>query len=256
MGRLSKILIIISLINILIPSYIGYPYILPPTQVIEIMAKKFSKIKSAKIIQITKVKGLEQKKESIFEETIYIMSPELYRSEISNQQNKRLIIHNNKSTLKIVDGEIIYDSVNRDFVYNFLLMANNPERLFGILKEVGINIEQVSLARFDEKIAYQVGETEEERPKLLIDKALFLPLLVRYGDVAIQFSDYRELPGSSWYPHRISYFSKDAFIEEYNIKSVTVNPYIDLSLFDIPLAKTQLINNKPAETSPPLSPDA
>jgi outer membrane lipoprotein-sorting protein len=244
MGKLSRILIVLSLIKITIPASIGHPYMLPSAQIIEFMAKKFSTIKTVKIIQITKIKDLEQKKEDVFGETVYIMSPGLYRSEISSQPSKRLTIQNNKRTLKIVDGEITYDSMSRDLVHNFLLLANNPERLMGTFKEVGMNIDQVSLTRFDGKAAYQIGENEEESPKILVDKILYVPLLIRYDNCIIRFSDYRKLTENSWYPYQIVYSSKDIFVEEYTIKNVTVNPTIDLSLFDIPLAKTQLINNK------------
>jgi outer membrane lipoprotein-sorting protein len=251
MGKLPKILIVLFLIKITIPVSIVCSYILPPAQIIEFMVKKFSTIKAAKITQITKIKGLDQEEKNVFSETVYIMSPGLYRSEISTQPSKRLTIHNNKRTLKIVDGEIIYDGMSRNLVYNFLPLENNPEKLMETLRENGIDVEQVSLTRLDGKIAYQIGEKGAENPKILVDKTSFLPMLMKHDNYIIRFSDYRKLTENTWHPYQITCSSKDNFVEERTIKNITVNPSIDLSLFDIFLAKTQLINNKLKESSFP-----
>jgi len=239
MAKISNFLIVLSLIIIVILPSIGQAYMLPPAQIIEIMTNKFATINTLHIIQLTKLKGLNQVMEKVFGESIYLMSPDLYRSEIAGEPGKRLIIHNGSRTLRIINGGIAYDRESQDFLYRFLLLAQRPKRLLEILKDLGINLEKVSLTRFNGRIAYLIGEKEEGNPSILVDKDLFSPLLLKYGDFLFHFSDYRQLTEETWYPYRIVFSSKGAITEEYIIKDITVNPPIDLSIFDIPLIRDQ-----------------
>jgi len=230
---------LISLITIVTLPSIGLPYILPSTQIIEFMTNKFGEIHTLKIIQHTKAKDLSEEEERVFGEIIYLKSPHLYRSEIVGQPGKRLIIHNRARTLRITNGSIIYDGESQGLLYRFLLLAQSPRRLSERLKLIGIDLEKVSLTRFEGRIAYLIGEKEEWSPRLLVDKDLFLPLLLRYDNVIVHFSDYREFREQTWYPFKIVYSFEDGIEEEYNVKDIIVNPPIDLSLFDIPRIRTQ-----------------
>ena len=257
MAKISNFLIILSLIIICILPSIGLPYILPPAQIIEFMTNKFKTIKTLKIIQITKIKDLNQEEEKVFEECIYVMSPDLYRSEVAGQPGNRLIIHNGSRTLRIINRKINSDRESQDLLYRLLLLAQNPKRLINAFKDLGINLEKVSLTRLEGKIAYLIGEKEEGSPRLLVDKDLFVPLLLQYGDSLSLFSDYREIREQTWYPYKIVYSLKGATVEEYIIKEIILNPIIDLSLFDIPLARAQFSNSeikreKPARHRPVL----
>jgi len=239
MAKISYFLIVLSLTTLPVLSSIGYPYILPPTQIIEFMANKFATIKTLKIVQLTKVKDPDQQEEKVFGEILYLRSPALYRSEIAGQPSKRLIIHKHTETLRVVDREIASEGESQDPLYRFLMLAQDPEGLLKRLKAVGINLDKASLTRFEDRIAYLIGDKEEGSPKLLVDKDLFLPLLLQYGNVLFRFSDYRELKGRIWYPYKIVYSTDGVITEEYNAKDITANPSIDLSLFDIPLIRTQ-----------------
>lgn len=239
MAKISNFRIVLSIIIIIILPSIGLPYILPPSQILQLMTKKFYNIKTLKIIQHTTIKDLNQEKEKVFGEVIYLKTPDLYRSEIAGQPGKRLIVHNSTRTLRIINRIINYDRESQDLLYRFLLLAQNPERLLERLTEVGINLDKVSLTRFEGRIAYLIGEKKEGSPRLLVDKNLFLPLLLEYGDFLFHFSDYRELTEETWYPYKIVYSSKGAIIEEHIIKDIKVNPPIDLSIFDIQLIRSQ-----------------
>ena len=239
MARISYFWIVVSLTTLPVLSSSGHPYILPPNQIIEFMTRKFAPIKTLKIVQLTKVKDLDQQEEKVFGEVIYLRSPAFYRSEVAGQPSKRLIIHKGTKTLRIVDREITSEGESQDPLYRFLLLAQDPERLLKRLKAVGMNVDKAFLTRFEDRIAYLIGDREEGAPKLLVDKDLFLPLLLRYGNVLFHFSDYRKLNGQTWYPHKIVYSSYGAITEEYDAKDVIVNPSVDLSLFDIPLIRSQ-----------------
>ena len=239
MAKASYLWIVVSLTTLPFVSSVGHPYILPPTQIIEFMTRKFATIKTLKVVQITKIKDLDQQVEKVFGEVIYLRSPGFYRSEIAGQPSKRLIIHKGTKTLRIVDREIVSEGESGDPLYRFLMLAQDPEQLLRKLKAVGINLDKASLTRFEDRIAYLIGDREEGSARLLVDKDLFLPLVLRYGSVLFHFSDYRELNGQTWYPYKIVYSSDGAITEEYDAKDIVVNPSIDLSLFDISLISSQ-----------------
>jgi outer membrane lipoprotein-sorting protein len=239
MARASKFLTYIVLIAIVITPSSGLPYVLPPAQIIEFMTGRFVNITTLHIIQHTAVKDLSQEKETVFGEIVYLKSPYFYRSDMVGQPGKRLVIHNSTRTLRITNGAIAYDGESLDLLYRFLLLAQKPKRLLEGLQLIGIDVERVSLTRFEGRIAYLIGEKGGGGPRLLVDKDLFFPLLLEYGNARYHFSDYRQIMQQTWYPHKIVYLSKGATVEEYSIKEITVNPPVDASLFDIAAVKAQ-----------------
>jgi hypothetical protein len=245
MAKISNFRVVLSLAILLISSSIGYPYILPPTQIIEFMANKFAPIKALKIIQLTKIKDLDQEEEKVFGEIIYLRSPGFYRSEVAGQPGKRLIIHKGTKTLRIIDSMITSEGESQDPLYRFLMLAQGSKPLLERLNAVGINLDKASLTRFEDRIAYLIGDKAEGAPKLLVEKERFLPLLLQYGNVLFRFSDYRELKSQTWYPYKIVYTFDGAVAEEYRVKDVIVNPSIDLSLFDIALISSQFRKRGP-----------
>jgi len=239
MAKISNFMIFMSLLVIPSLPSVGLPYILPSTQIIEFMTNKFARIKALRIIQHTKVKDLDQEQERVFGEIIYLKSPYLYRSEMVGQRGKRLIIHNKTKSLRIINRSISYDGESQDYLYRFFLLAQSPGRLLEWLKAVGINLDKVSLTRFEGKIAYLIGEKQEGSPRLLVDKDLFFPLLLKYGDVLFRFSDYGEFMEQIWYPYKIVYSFEGTTVEQYTVKDITANPSIDVSVFDIPRIRAE-----------------
>jgi len=244
MAKRSNVLILLSLLIIPILPTIVLPYILPSSQIIAIMANKFAPIKALTITQHTTIKDLHQEKETAFGEIVSLRSPYLYRSEIPSQPGKRLIIHNNSKTLRIVNKRITYDEESYDFIYRFFLLSYDPEGLLAMLNEMGINTDKVSLTRFEGTIAYLIGEKNEGSARLLVDKELFLPLLLKYGDYRFRFSNYIEFMEHAWYPFQIVYSYKGEIIEEHTIMDIQANLPIDVSLFDIPLIRDKFIQSE------------
>jgi len=242
MAKRLNFLILLSLLIIPILSTIVLPYVLPSSQIIEFMANKFTTIKTLTITQHTKIKDLHHEK--AFGEIVSLSSPYLYRSEIPGQPGKRLIIHNKAKTLRIVNERITYDEESYDLIYRFFLLSHDPAQLLEMLKEVGINTDTVSLTRFEGKIAYLIGEKNEGGARLLVDKELFLPLLLKYDDYRFDFSDYIEFMEHAWYPFQIVYSYKGEIIEEYTVMDIQANLPIDVSLFDIPLIRDKFIQSE------------
>jgi len=244
MAKRLNFLILLSLLIIPILPTIVLPYILPSSQIIAIMTNKFAPIKTLTITQHTKIKDLHQEKETAFGEIASLSSPYLYRSEIPGQPGKRLIIHNKDKTLRIIDKKITYDEESYDFIYLFFLLSHDTERLLAMLNEVGINTGEVSLTRFEGTIAYLIGEKNEGSARLLVDKELFLPLLLKYGDYRFRFSNYIEFMEHAWYPFQIIYSYKGEIIEEYTVMDIKANLPVDVSLFNIPLIRDKFIQSE------------
>jgi len=244
MAKRSNFLILLSLLIIPILPTIVLSYIPPSSQIIAIMTNKFAPIKTLTITQHTKIEDLHQEKETAFGEIVSLSSPYLYRSEIPGQPGKRLIIHNNSKTLRIVNERINYDEESYNFIYRFFLLSHDSERLLAMLNEVGINTDKVSLTRFEGTIAYLIGEKNEESARLLVDKELFLPLLLKYGNYRFRFSNYIEFMEHAWYPFQIVYSYKGEIIEEYTVMDIKANLPIDVSLFDIPLIRGKFIQSE------------
>jgi len=244
MAKKSNFLIFLFLLIMPILPSVVLPYMLPSSQIIAIMTNKFNTIKTLTITQHTKIKDIHQEKEKSFGEIVSLSYPYLYRSEIPGQPGKRLIIHNKAKTLRIIDRKITYDEESYDLIYRFFLLSYDPARLLEILKEVGINTDKVSLTRFEGKIAYLIGEKKEESARLLVDKELFFPLLLKYGDYRFGFSDYIEFMEHAWYPFQIVYLYKGEIIEEYTVMDIQANLPIDVSLFNIPLIRDKFIQSE------------
>ena len=239
MAKKSNFLITICLATVVLAPGIGRPYVLPSTQIIQFMTDRYADIKALKIIQLTTMRDRDQETDSAFGEIIEAMSPDLYRSKVAGQQSTRLIIHNGSKTLRIIDNRTTTDLASNDFLYRFLLLAQSPERIQKSLQGKGINLDKVSLTRFDDRVAYLIGDKDEGNPQLLVDKDRFLPLLLAYDTLSFHFSDYREVMEDTWYPYRIVYTSDGIIVEEYMVKDITVNPPLDVTQFSIPLIRSR-----------------
>ena len=110
-----------------------------------------------------------------------------------------------------------------------------------LLSGMGVNLHSVALTRIDGVIAYRIGDKEPERPKILVEKERFLPLLLVYKTprpyvqetITVQFKDYKKME-EGWYPFEIIYTDGKAFKEIYTIHTLKANVPIDPALFVMP----------------------
>ena len=239
MARKWSLLIALSIVVIVMSPCLGLPYVLPSSQIIEFMAHRFAALKTVRIVQVTAIKDFHSETEKAFGEIIEVMSPDLYRADVAGQPGTRLIVHSGSKTLRIINGTIVSGLERDHFLYPFLFVAQDPQRILKVLQNENINLDTVSLTRFDGKIAYLIGDKEEGSPRLLVEKDRFLPVLLVFDDFSVQFSDYREIGEETWYPYQIAYSSYGSTVEEYSVQDVTINPPFDVTQFSIPLIRAQ-----------------
>lgn len=201
-------------------------YIMPAEQLIAFMAKNFSKFGTLVIVQSTQRKDEKYEgSEESFMEKIWMKSPDLLRSQVTEQPMGRV--------------------KQPDMSYRQILMANSAQRLMQLLSRMGVNLHSVGFTRIEGIIAYRIGDKEPERPKILVEKDRFLPLLLVYRPsdesfqetITVQFRDYRKMD-EGWYPFQMTYSDGKGLQEDYTIHTLQANVPIDPALFVMPKRKS------------------
>ena len=194
-------------------------YILPAEQIIGFMAANFSEYKTQIIVQSTQIKGQEADADArVIREKVWAKSPNLFHSEVLEQGRDR-------------GGE-------PDMAFRKLLVANSPAGIMGVLRNMQVDLSKVSFSRFHEIIVYEIGDREENSPKILIDKERFLPLLLQYrsagnghgGMIRVELRDYRKVD-DGWYPFEVSYRADSGIQEVYTLETMQTNVPVDISIF-------------------------
>lgn len=212
----------------------GMGYIMPAEQIIDFMAKNFSKFKTLIFTQSTQQQDEEAEGDGrVFEEKIWMKSPSFFHSEVIDRDVER--------------------AAEPASAYRQLLIANNGQRLSRLLSKMGIDVRSVAFTRIDGQVAYRIGDKEPDSPKILIEKDRFLPLLLIYRlpgqifkeSIRVRFKDYRKMD-RGWYPFEIIYFDGQRIREVYTIQTLRLNVPIDKDFFASPRAKVQ--PGEPQET--------
>jgi len=203
----------------------GNAYIMPAEQLLDLMSARFSRFKTVLLSQSTRLIGAEgdNNPAMTFNEQVWIKSPGASGSRIEPDIEAQ--------GMSVEDIEALRLDV--DTAYRQLLVSNSPQHLSALLLKWGIDQTSVSLTRIDGDIAYCIGESPKEGPRLLIEKERFLPLLVSYrivrgqgtSIVQVRFNDYRKVE-HGWFPFRIDYFLDGTPVESYLVLKAE---------FDVPL---------------------
>jgi hypothetical protein len=199
----------------------SHAYVMPAEQIVQFMAANFSKFQTMVIHQTTQLEDSQGNEERAFEEIITMKSPNLFHS--------------------VVTGTSADATPLRDHSYRQLFLANSASRLMEVLYDMGVWLPKTGYTRIDGIIAYRIGDSLEASPRLLVEKARFLPLLIVYkspshpeGDlIKVRFLDYRKVR-EGWLPFEITWSYGQNLTEKCIINSVKVNAPVSQSLFDSP----------------------
>jgi hypothetical protein len=199
----------------------SHAYVIPAEEIVQFMTANFSKFQTMVIHQSTHLEDSEGNEPWVFEETITMKSPSLFRTKVIGPTSDATLM--------------------RDHSYRQLFLANSASRLIDVLYGMGIRLQMTGYTRIDGIIAYQIGDNHEDSPKLLVEKARFLPLLMVYkspshprGDlIKVRFLDYRKVQ-QGWLPFEITCSYSQKITEKCTVNSVKVNVPVSQSLFDSP----------------------
>lgn len=222
--RKSFVAILIVLVTgiFVTPSRDGHAYIMPAEQLLKLMAGRFARMHTVLLTQSTELltSGEDEPDTIAFEEKVWIRSPGQYGSlAVSEMEGQEMSPEDIQSLRLDIDSR-----------YRKLLVANTPNNLSAYLLEWGINQEMVSLTRLNGVIAWCIGQSPKEGPRLLVEKERFLPLLLSYETlfgqetrtVEVRFEDYRKT-ANRWFPFRIEYFLDGERVEKYEVLEANFN---------------------------------
>jgi hypothetical protein len=196
-------------------------YVMPAEQIVQFMTGNFSKVQTIVIHQSTQLENSGGEEKRVFEEIITMKSPNLYHAAVTGTG---------------ADAARL-----RDHSYRQLFLANSASRLMDVMYGMGIWLPKTGYTRIEGTIAYRIGDSDEVSPKLLVEKARFLPLLIVYkspshpeeGLIKVRFLDYRKVY-QGWLPFEITCSYGQSITEKYTVDSVKVNVPVSQSLFDSP----------------------
>jgi hypothetical protein len=206
-------------------------YVMPTEQLLHLMGSNFSRFKTLVITQSTQLKSLQGREiEVILNEKIWLKAPDLYSAELTSMPED----------LTAGRGMIKGRGPGGDMSFRRLLLAGSLDARMSLLADMGIDIELVTITRFEGIIVYQLGGEDPESPKLLIEKETFLPIFFCYTlkndpaqrRVSVRFGDYQKL-GKGWYPFEIVYSGRQGVIEHCFVLDLQINTPIDRSLSEI-----------------------
>ena len=141
--------ILIALLFLVMSPHHGLSYVLPSDQIIEFMAHRFAALKTLRLQRLTTIKDFYGQTGKAFGEIIEVMSPDRYRADVVGQPGTRLTVRSGSKTLRVINGTIVTGLERDHFQYHFLFVAQNPRRILKALQHENININTVSLTRFE-----------------------------------------------------------------------------------------------------------
>jgi len=221
---------LVFLVAVLIPGK-TLAYVMPAEQLLNLMGANFSRFKTLIITQSTQLKSLHGREvEVILNEKIWLKTPDLYDAELISMPEDQTA----------GSGMVKGRRPGGDMSFRRLLLADKLGTRMSLLADMGVDIESVTITRFEGIIAYQLGGEDPESSKLLIEKDTFLPVFFSYRSkndpaqrsVTVRFGDYQKL-GKGWYPFEIVYSGREGVIEHNFILDLQINTPIDRLLSEI-----------------------
>lgn len=173
-------------------------YVMPAEQLVDRMTKNFSHIETLRLTEwVHWVNPGDGSLLRVFEQKLGFKSPDL--------------IH--REALPVTEGQDAQPGLRPEEigVFRRLLLANEGESILSLLADLGLDINCVAFTRTVGKVAYRIGDRAWDSPKLLIEKARLIPLMLAYRAptgsgarmITIRFDDYRKNAGG-WYPYEIT----------------------------------------------------
>jgi len=224
-------------------------YILPAEQILTLMIDNFGPADTLVVSQkaVLYDPALEEGVRE-FEETLYYRYPNRFRSEVKTPGLKRILVVHRDETVIIVDGKIVAETETPFDHFKDLLLYRKTGLLVDQLSRLGVNLQVVSLGRFNDKVIYVIGakHPDDSVSQVWIDKDTLRPIGLLFGDPyrqrplrRIEYQDYDTEPDQGGgYPTRILFFENGSLVRMHVLESAQINPDVPDRLFDVAYLKS------------------
>jgi hypothetical protein len=198
------------------------------------------------------------------QETLYFRYPDRFRSEIRARGLLQVRVVDRDNAITAINGEIVGEGERPFDHFKDLFLYKEIGLLIKELSRLGINLQRVSLGRFDEKICYVIGGEYPDvtAPQVWIDKRTFVPvrLILRGASEGsplreIEYANYRTLKKGIHYPENMLFFENGTLVRMHSLETAEIDPPLPEELFDLTSlkpAKLPMVGN-PSDFSTPQS---
>ncbi|MDY6988209.1 MAG: hypothetical protein SWQ30_09130 [Thermodesulfobacteriota bacterium] len=234
-------------------------YVLPAEQILALMIDKFGTADTLVVSQKTILydpalrRGVRE-----LDETLYYRYPDRFRSEVRTPGLQRIQVVDQDDTVIIIDGKIVGETETLFDHFKDLLLYRKTGLLVDRLSELGVNLQVVSLGRFNGKVVYMIGAKypDDSVPQVWIDKNTFRPIGLilgtgyREGPLRrVEYQDYHTEPDQGGgYPKRILFFENGSLVRLQVLDTVQVNVHVPDRLLDVAYLKSR---SQPVAPTPP-----
>jgi len=185
------------------------------------------------------------------EEKLIYLFPNQLRSQILSEDTTNFYVESDFEFIKISDGAVVSRDKHLVEQYTDILIYRDHETLLTQLDLSGIDTSKVSFQRYDDKICYVIGRSQEKDknfPGLWIEKETFLP--VKYvieknsQRVEILYNNWQKV-SRTMYPMQIYIFLNDKFFAMIDVKTFDLRSGFSPTLFNIDLIENLYPQKKP-----------
>ncbi len=221
-------------------------YVLEGPHVLSLMADKLNGVKTLQVSQQVTIEDPTVSIEPVtLDETLRFIFPGNFRSDILQQNARRIHVVSQGQALTIVDDKITGTPEGYYDQYKDLLLYSSAHMLQKILFIHGVDVGITSLGRLGDQIVFVIGAIypDESVSQVWVDKDQFVPLRwlsVRKGKGPSQADDRWEFLYAQWqkidgayYPFKIETFHNRQRIRLIQVTKADANAVIDGELFNI-----------------------
>lgn len=184
------------------------------------------------------------------EKLIYLL-PNQLRSQILSEVTTNFYVESDFEFIKISDGTV--SSRDKPLVeqYTDILLYRDHETLLTQLDLSGIDTSKVSFQRYNDKVCYVIGSSQEKGknfPGLWIEKETFLPLkyVIEKNSQRVEILYYNwQKVSRTMYPMQIYIFLNDKFFALIDVKTFDLRSGFSPTLFNIDLIENLYPQKKP-----------
>lgn len=217
-------------------------YIPPAEQLLGFMTDRLGPAHAFVVYQQTIVydPAIEDGMEELAE-TLYFAAPDRFRSELVGPEVERVTVVGPRGALSVVDGRIVREGQHAFDHFKDLMLLTEADRSVEVLLKLGVDVDRVSLGRFENRIVYVIGAKypDETVPQVWIDKATFRPLrfILEAGDEGagkeVRYGEYLEKGNRGEYPGRMLFYENGELVRMHVVDAVETQTEISAELFDL-----------------------